>query len=183
MTREQLEHLIRAAAAVTDESEIVVIGSQSILGAMPEAPAPLVRSIEADLFPLHRPDLADLIDGALGEDSEFHQTFGYYAQGVGPETAVLPTAWRERVVKVQGPGTRMAIAYCLDPGDLAASKLVASREKDLEFVRALLQLRLISAALLRDRITELPVDPQTRERLLAWLNAEKPTESKSGAPR
>jgi len=38
MKRSQLEHLIRAAAAITNECEIVVVGSQSILGAVPAAP-------------------------------------------------------------------------------------------------------------------------------------------------
>jgi hypothetical protein len=39
MNREDLEHIIRAAAAVTDEYEFVVIGSQSILGPIPNPPA------------------------------------------------------------------------------------------------------------------------------------------------
>ena len=34
--------------------------------------------------------MADLIDGAIGEASMFHDTFGYYAQGVVETTAVLP---------------------------------------------------------------------------------------------
>ncbi len=82
MKRRELEHLIRAAAAVTDQVEIVVVGSQSILGAVPDAPAVLLQSREADCYPLHRPDLADVIDGAIGELSPFDERFGYYAQGV-----------------------------------------------------------------------------------------------------
>ena len=39
MRRQELEHLIRAAAAITDQTEIMIIGSQSILGVVPEAPA------------------------------------------------------------------------------------------------------------------------------------------------
>jgi len=35
----------------------------------------------------------------------FHQTHGYYAQGVGPETATLPTGWRRRLVRVENPNT------------------------------------------------------------------------------
>ena len=62
MKRQQLEHLIRAVAAITNQYEIVVIGSQSILGALPDAPDFLLRSMEADMYPLHRPDLADLIE-------------------------------------------------------------------------------------------------------------------------
>ena len=50
MRRHELEHLIRAAAAITNEYEIVVIGSQSILGAVPDAPAELLQSMEADMY-------------------------------------------------------------------------------------------------------------------------------------
>ena len=32
MTRSQLEHLIRAAGTIADDDDIVVIGSQAILG-------------------------------------------------------------------------------------------------------------------------------------------------------
>src|SRR5436190_11983884 len=67
MRRKELEHIIRAAAAITDQYEIVVLGSQSILGAVPDAPEVLLLSMEADVYPLRRPDLADLIDGAIGE--------------------------------------------------------------------------------------------------------------------
>jgi hypothetical protein len=38
MTRSELEHLIRAAGAVADDPEIVVIGSQAVLGQFPDAP-------------------------------------------------------------------------------------------------------------------------------------------------
>lgn len=63
MTREQLEHLIRAASVIADDPEIVVIGSQAILGQFPQAPAPMRVSMEADLFPLNHPERSDLIEG------------------------------------------------------------------------------------------------------------------------
>ena len=97
MTRHQLEHVIRAAAASANVREIVVIGSQAILGSFPSPPKQLQQSMDADVYPKDRPDLAIVIDGAIGELSIFHSTFGYYAHGVGEETAVLPadgkTAW------------------------------------------------------------------------------------------
>ncbi|MBL8511176.1 MAG: hypothetical protein JNM52_05975 [Betaproteobacteria bacterium] len=80
----------------------MIIGSQSILGAIPSAPDSLLQSMEADLYPLHRPELTDLIDGAIGELSPFDERFGYYAQGVGPETATLPLGWEARTIKIQG---------------------------------------------------------------------------------
>jgi hypothetical protein len=50
MQRAQLEHIIRAAAAITGAQEFIIVGSQAILGAFPDAPAELLRSIEADIF-------------------------------------------------------------------------------------------------------------------------------------
>ena len=50
MQRPQLEHIIRAAVGITGVTEIVVIGSQAVLGQFPNAPANLLVSIEADVF-------------------------------------------------------------------------------------------------------------------------------------
>ena len=88
-------------------------------------------SAEADTYPLDAPEKADLIDGSIGERSPFHETFGYYAHGVGPETAVLPTRWKSRCVPVQNANTHGVLALCLSSVDLAISKLAAGREKDL----------------------------------------------------
>ena len=165
MRRAELEHLIRAAAAVTNEYEIVVIGSQSILASVPAPPPELVQSMEADCYPLRRPELADLIDGAIGELSPFHERFGYYAQGVGPETAVLPDGWQERLVKLQNEQTDLKLGWCLEPHDLAAAKLVAGRDKDGPFVATMLRHRIISADTLAARIDALPVDEVRKARL------------------
>ena len=169
MRRSELEHVIRAASAITNEYEIVVVGSQSILGAVPEPSALLVASMEADVYPLHRPDLADLIDGAIGEGSPFHDCFGYYAQGVGPETAVLPTGWQERLVRIQNPNTDLKIGLCLEPHDLAASKLAAGREKDWQFVAEMLASKIIAPSVLLQRIGDLPLSESQRNRLFAWV--------------
>lgn len=171
MKRVELEHLIRAAAAITNEYEIMVIGSQSILGSAPNAPDFLLQSMEADIYPLHRPELADLIDGAIGELSPFEECFGYYAQGVGPETAVLPEGWESRLVKIQNANTDLKIGYCLNPHDLAASKLAAGRDKDWPFVAALLEHHLVDAPTLRLSIDKLPTSPEHKHRLLTWLNS------------
>ncbi|MBF0356928.1 MAG: hypothetical protein HQL43_17010, partial [Alphaproteobacteria bacterium] len=143
MRRRDLEHLIRASAAVTDQDELVVVGSQSILGAVPNAHEDLLQSMEADVYPLRQPELADLIDGAIGELSPFHDRFGYYAQGVGPETATLPSGWETRLVRIQNENTNNKIGYCLEPHDLAASKLAAGRDKDWPFVAKLLELKIV----------------------------------------
>ncbi|MES2481384.1 MAG: hypothetical protein V4609_05235 [Pseudomonadota bacterium] len=91
MTRDELEHIIRASGDVTNQYEFVIIGSQSMLGPVPHPEEVFTVSMEADIYPLQAPELADKIDGAIGEGSQFHQTYGYYAQGVGPDTATLPS--------------------------------------------------------------------------------------------
>jgi hypothetical protein len=55
MHRQQLEHIIRAAAGITGATEFVIVGSQSVLGQFPQAPDELLISIEADVFSLRDP--------------------------------------------------------------------------------------------------------------------------------
>lgn len=139
MQRSQLEHLIRAAAEITNQYEFVVVGSQAIAGAVDVPPPECLLSMEADIYPLHAPELADLIDGAIGELSPSHEHFGYYAQGVSPTTAVLAPGWEQRLVRLQTPATNGRVAYCISPVDLFVSKACAARQKDVAFNRALLQ--------------------------------------------
>jgi hypothetical protein len=174
MKRPQLEHILRAAAAITGADRFVVIGSQAILGQVPDPPAELVVSIEADLFSLRGAEDADLIDGTIGELSPFHRTFGYYAHGVGEETAVLPRGWRERLVPLRSPNTGGATGLCLEVHDLAVSKLVAGREKDLSFVAALVRHQLADTAVIRARLTQTPLDEARRTACESRLSALAP---------
>ena len=114
MNRAGLEHILRAAAAASDERDIIVIGSQAVLGQFPDAPEALLTSIEADVFPRHAPDKSLLIDGAIGELSAFHQSFGYYAHGVDETTATLPPGWVDRLVPIHNDNTAGATGWCLD---------------------------------------------------------------------
>src|ERR1051325_6173995 len=122
MNRSQLEHVLRASADIIKHRDFVIIGSQSILGAFPKAPAALLRSMELDLYPRDCPKDPIQLDGAIGYGSMFHQTFGYYADGVGPETSVLPTGWDSRLIRVESANTGGAVGWCLDPADLAVDR-------------------------------------------------------------
>lgn len=170
MTRDQLEHAIRAACDVAEDTELLIFGSQAILGEHPDAPERLRASIEVDVQPLNRPSAVDLIDGALGELSQFHQAYGFYVHGVLIEAATLPSGWEDRTIPVSHPvGTRGNVGYCIEAHDLAASKLVAFREKDRDFVRTLLAEGLITAELLTQRLTELGLEPEHAGRLGRWV--------------
>jgi hypothetical protein len=167
--REQLAHVLRAACAVAMMDRALVIGSQAILASFPDLvlPEAAVRSVEVDVafFDDADNERSDLVEGAIGELSQFHLTYGYYAQGVSVTTAVLPEGWADRLV------TFADLGRCLEPHDLVASKLVAYREKDQEFGAALLQAGLVDAAILRERIDVLPVDDARRKLLTELVDA------------
>jgi hypothetical protein len=169
VTRDQLEHAIRAACDVAQDHELIIFGSQAILGEYPDAPPALRASTEVDVQPKNRPEAVDRIDGALGELSPFNELHGFYVQGVLIDIAILPLGWEDRTIPVSNENTRGNTGYCLEAHDLAASKLAAFWEKDRHFVRVLLIEALVDVDVLRARISNLPVPPETRDRLLAWV--------------
>lgn len=162
MTRAQLEHIIRAAGAVADTEDVIVIGSQAVLGQFPDAPAELLVFNEADVFPRGNPKLSDLIDGSIGEGSPFQREFGYYARGVDETTAVLPEGWRDRSILVSGANTRFVKGWCLEIHDLAIAKYAAGRRKDLDFTRVLARDGLVTRETLAQRLASTPLNPQVR---------------------
>lgn len=157
MRRVELEHVLRAAATVAEDDEIVVVGSQAILGEFPDAPDSLLISREADLYPRNHPDRSDEIDGSLGDGSYFDSTYGYYAHAVGPETATVPAGWEERLVPISNANTGGATGWCLEIHDLLLSKCVAGRERDWEFVEEALRHGLADPGELRRRASGLPL--------------------------
>jgi hypothetical protein len=171
MTRDQLEHAIRAACDVSNDTELWIFGSQALLGEFPDAPESLRASIEVDVQPKNRPEAVDVVDGALGELSMFHQTHGFYVHGISIESAILPNGWEQRAKPVSDPiSTRGKTGWCIELHDLAASKLAAYREKDREFVRLLLIEEMIDGKILDERIGALNIEEKLRERLDRWLN-------------
>lgn len=169
MRREELEHIIRASGEITNQYEFVIVGSQSMLGSVPRPEAVFTVSMEADIYPLHAPELADKIDGAIGEGSHFHQTYGYYAQGVGPETATLPSGWMDRVHRVQNANTQTRVGYCLDVLDLFLAKAVAGREKDRDFCMALLGHGYAAPQSALALVPSMPIDDQQQRALRATI--------------
>ena len=171
MQRSELEHIIRASGDVAQDDEIVIICSQSILGQFPNAPMRLLMSMEADVYPNHDPDLADKVDGAIGEGSLFHELHGYYAQGVGPKTAVLPGGWKDRVVVVKNDNTNGIAGLCLEVHDLAISKFVAGRYKDLEFTQQLIRHQMIQKTIMLKRLTAVDFQDVERGRIKSKIMA------------
>jgi hypothetical protein len=171
VTRAELEHAIRAACDVADETEVYVFGSQAILGQFPDAPGELRQSAEADVAPKNFPERVDIIDGVLGELSQFHVTHGFYVHGVSLEAAKLTDGWEERCIRVRNPNTRNKIGWCLEGHDLALAKLAAFRDKDRAFVRVLLNEKMVRADCLLERLPRLDVPPVLRASIERWICA------------
>ncbi len=172
MNRIQLEHIIRAASPIADDLEIIVIGSQAIHAQTAKLPLIAFQSIEVDIFPRNHPERADEIDAAIGELSQFHDTYGYYAHGVGPKTAILPAGWEERLVCLCNANTGGATALCLDPHDLALSKYVVGREKDIAFNRQLAQYGIVRKRTLTRLVSSMPIDEERKVLVLERIKAD-----------
>ena len=176
MRRSELEHAIRAATEIVRAPAVVIIGSQSILGSFTEdeLPPEATLSDEVDIAPMNDDDaqsLATELDAAIGELSPFHDTYGFYVQGVGTNTAVLPPGWTDRLVGVSNANTNGRTGLCLEPHDLCAAKLIAGRTKDHIFVGALLQHRLVDGDIIASRLLTVIDDDIRRDRALSWVRS------------
>ena len=183
MRRDQLEHAIRAACQIIGRTDVIVIGSQAILGSYDEAELPVqaTMSLEIDILPIADDNaetarLADQIEGVAGEFSSFEGLHGFSIDGVDLDTAVLPPGWRDRLVKVQNANTATPdgelqfTGWCLDKEDLCVAKLCALREKDQAFVAALLDAGLVDPGILLKRLGLLAGPHRmAAERARAWL--------------
>lgn len=175
MRADDFDHVLAAAAEVTGEEDFVVIGSQAILGSVDTPPAALLVSMEVDIYPMRLPEAAIQIDGSLGDGSLFHNSFGYYAHGVGPTTAKAPMGWQARLVRREIPmrvaGKRAAVAWCLEIHDLVLSKCAAGRDRDWIYADEALKAGLVDATILLARVADLPIDDKERDRVRGHLEA------------
>jgi hypothetical protein len=171
MKKQQLDHVLRAAGQITGEKQFVIVGSQSLHGKFPDLPDEIVRSAEVDLYVKRGGDRAEWLN-AIGQDSPFHVTFGYYADPVDETTAKLPKGWKARLVNLPAGDTGGVRGLCLDPHDLAIAKYVARREKDVSFNRALVIRGIVSQSKLLELLGQTPVDQKTRERIRSDIETD-----------
>ena len=115
MRRDQLEHAIRTACQIIGKPEVIIVGSQSILGTFSEdqLPADATMSVEIDIIP-------------IADDN---------AETAAPDGEPQYTGW------------------CLDKEDLCVAKLCAFREKDRNFVAALVRSALVDRKTILTRLS------------------------------
>jgi hypothetical protein len=164
MKKQQVDHVLRAAGRITGEKEFVIIGSQSLHGTLPDVADEIVASAEVDLIAKGDATRTEWLN-AIGQDSPFHEEFGYYADPVEETTATLPKGWKNRLVTLPPGDTDGVKGLCLDPHDLAIAKYIARREKDLLFTRDLARRRIVSRKRLLDLLRQTPLPELVRDRV------------------
>ena len=166
MTLSALQHIIRAAQALAEDRDILVLGSASLLASFPELgnpDSPLAATYDADLCPDPFDELTGtMLDEALGENRAYYLRHGYHAD-ILRDTILetLPAGWRERLVSVPG----CTAAHALEPHDLAAVKLLVGRPKDISLLAHLYTAGLVDAEVVRNRMDLLDVPVECIPRL------------------
>jgi len=145
---------------------------------MARPPILCLASMEVDIYPKHKYQAVRLLVAKLGNRSAFAKRSGYFVDCVSPDLATLPNGWAERLVPFRTKRTGGVTGWCLEIHDLALSKLAAGRVKDLEYIHALLQAKLIRPGTLKDRIEDTFIpsgEKQTLGLRLKELSKKKPS--------
>ncbi|MDE2448243.1 MAG: hypothetical protein KGO22_04690 [Gammaproteobacteria bacterium] len=171
MKKQQVDHVLRAAGRITGERQFIIIGSQALHGKHPDLADEILTSFEVDLIATKHVDRTEWLN-VIGVDSQFHETYGYYADAVDTATATLPKGWRDRLVSLPPGDTEGVRGLCLDPHDLAIAKYAAFRAKDLVFTRELARRGVISKAQLLSLLEQTEITEEVRARIGAQIAAD-----------
>jgi uncharacterized nucleotidyltransferase DUF6036 len=164
MKKRELDHVLRAAGRITGEKQFIIVGSQALHGKYPDLADDIVKSAEVDLLAAKSPKRTEWLN-AIGVFSQFHETFGYYADPVDEKTATLPRGWKGRLVQLPAGETEGVKGLCLEPHDLAIAKYAASRDKDLVFTRELARRGIVSEERLLSLLEQTQIDERLRSRI------------------
>jgi hypothetical protein len=184
-TLEDLERTVRAIATEFKTEKIFIIGSQSILLAWPDAPPAMRTSPEIDVFPENArlwevqekakhpdefPEASEHINALFGNGSLFHQTHGFYIDGVDENTAKLPASWQSRaVVRRVDVGGRTVTAVAPCPEDIIVSKLARLDDKDKSFIEAYHSARPLNPRVIEERIRLSNFEAPIADRAIAYI--------------
>jgi len=158
MRVEALKHMAGVALAITRGGRIIVFGSSSLLGSVPDADQrfELVRrSLDADfILDPFDDQIARVAQDALGVDTEFERQFGYHADIVRPMAFEnFPPGWEARLKPLED----CAGVFCLEPHDMAVAKLFAGRPKDITLLADLMREGLLDVEVLAKRLFDTPM--------------------------
>lgn len=137
MRRQNIDHILRAAAEATGQKKFVLVGSAAAIVRLKHVPLNMTYTPEIDIYAPDAEDVelvSEIIDGSIGQLSHFHNAFGYYGDGVSPSTAKMPTDWLARATEYRPVDRPDIVAIVPDQEDVGLAKLVAWREKDRDWL-------------------------------------------------
>ena len=173
MKRWQFFDLIRRVSELTQITEPVIVGSHSLFAVTDFVPAIVDRSLEADfLLGPHGHEVIEMVRDNLGYTSDFYKQHGYFADPLGMAVVSFTPGWQDRLQPLKDDNGQV-VAKCLEIHDLAVSKLIAGRDKDLIFLCDLLDSRMILMEALMERaetIKETAFEDALLPRLERFLN-------------
>lgn len=171
MNRDDIDRLLTEAMKITSHRDYVIIGSLSVLGAVAHPPVSMTGSIDVDMYPKNDPGRAFEIAGKLGLGSDFEQAYGFYADAVSPMLPTLPEGWEQRLIRVAFDSGVMA--WFLEPNDAGISKYVRSEPRDREWIRAGLQVGILSIPTIEYRPRETIMESDERQRSALAVEEDK----------
>ena len=115
-----------------------------------------------------------LINGTIGGFPVFDTTYGYYAEGVEEPLCRFPEGWKERLLPVSTPATNGMTGLCAEPHARAVAKLLADRDKDLKYVRALLTSGHLKPGTLLERAENTSMSDNEMERIVSLVTEAAP---------
>jgi hypothetical protein len=186
-TREDLARVVRVLAREFKTDTVIIIGSQAILMSWPDAPEIMRGTPEIDAYPGNAKaweieeasktdgpgvEASEHINGLFGEGSQFHETHGFYIDGVDELTAKLPRDWQTRatILRFDVDGTWVK-TIAPAPDDLIVSKLARLDDKDKDFVEAYHHERKLDIELIEQRIADTDLDPAIARRAIAYVRS------------
>ncbi|MDZ7681920.1 MAG: hypothetical protein U5J63_09490 [Fodinibius sp.] len=146
----------------------IFFGSQAILGQYPYADQYLRQSIEVDLSPKNKPETIGKIDGALKEltlssNPRFLRPWGIFGNRFSAKRLERTDHRKSTIIWMPA-----RLVGAVEAHDLAASKLIAFRDKDRSFVRRLLIDEMINPSELINRIQLVDTEKELKNRALNW---------------
>ncbi len=169
MKKEEVDEALDSLRVITNETHMLVVGTQSLHGTHPDAPDSIMLSREVDVVLKHKARLANWISDVVGDGTPFEAERGYFIDHVAMKEGmpVLAAGWEARVTRTHSmPGC--TVDY-LAPEDLAIAKLGAGRAKDLQFVQGMLDRGFVSTERIRELASS--VAPAFRGKVETSLNA------------
>ena len=149
VSKDDIGMLLGKIKEKSNHRDFVILGSLSILGHPGQIPLGMMVSNDVDLYLKNDPSRSDGVSD-FGEDSDFHETYGYYADKVSPNMPSLPEGWKERLVLVKYKDGVNGLF--LEPNDCAISKYFRGNENDLSWIRQGLDAKILDLAIIKDRL-------------------------------